>query len=234
MEADELKILVTGSNGFIAKNLIVELRNKGYDNLQLCNRNTTTEELEQYIKECDVLIHLAGVNRPSNEEEYYIENIGFTKRIVKLLEDNHKKICIIFSSTIHTGRHKCYEESKQQGERILREYAKKSGSSLFIFRLPNVFGKWCRPNYNSVVATFCHNISHGLDIKVNDPDARMNLVYIDDVVSEFISCMIRGIEGVVEYVEISQSYQTTVGEVAQAIMSFRQSREQLEVPHVGK
>lgn len=228
-----MKILVTGSNGFIAKNLIVELRNRGYDDLLLCNRDTTMEELEQYIEKCDVLIHLAGVNRPSNEEEYYIENVGFTEKLMKLLADNHKKVCMLFSSTIHTGRHKCYEESKQQGEKILQKYARESGSSLFIFRLPNVFGKWCRPNYNSVVATFCHNVSHDLDIKVNDPDARMNLVYIDDVVDEFISCMVRESEGVNEYVEISQSYQTTVGEVAQAIMSFKQGRGQLEVPNVG-
>lgn len=233
MEADELKILITGSNGFIAKNLIVELRNRGYEDLLLCNRDTTMEELEQYIEKCDVLIHLAGVNRPSSEEEYYIENVGFTEKLIKLLENNHKKICILFSSTVHTGRHKCYEESKQQGEKILQEYARESGSSLFIFRLPNVFGKWCRPNYNSVVATFCYNVSHGLDIKVNDPDARMNLVYIDDVVNEFIFCIDRGSEAVSEYVEISQSYQTTVGEVARAIMSFKQGREQLEMPYVG-
>lgn len=228
-----MKILVTGSNGFIAKNLIVELRNRGYKDLLLCNRDTSMEELEQYIEECDVLVHLAGVNRPIREEEYYIENVGFTEKLIKLLENNHKKISMLFSSTIHTGRHKCYEESKQQGEKILQEYARESGSSLFIFRLPNVFGKWCRPNYNSVVATFCYNVSHGLDIKVNDPDARMNLVYIDDVVNEFISCIDRESEAVSEYVEISQSYQTTVGEVARAIMSFKQGREQLETPYVG-
>ncbi|MBD5473257.1 MAG: SDR family oxidoreductase [Lachnospiraceae bacterium] len=228
-----MKILVTGSNGFIAKNLIVELRSRGYEDLMLCNRDTSMEELERYIEKCDVLVHLAGVNRPLREEEYYIENVVFTEKLIKLLENNHKKICMLFSSTIHTGRHKCYEESKQQGEKILQEYARESGSSLFIFRLPNVFGKWCRPNYNSVVATFCYNVSHGLDIKVNDPDARMNLVYIDDVVNEFISCVDRGSEAASEYVEISQSYQTTVGEVAQAIMSFKQGREQLEMPYVG-
>lgn len=228
-----MKILVTGSNGFIAKNLIVELRNRGYEDLLLCNRDTSMEELEQYIEKCDVLVHLAGVNRPIREEEYYIENVGFTEKLIKLLENNHKKISMLFSSTIHTGRHKCYEESKQQGEKILQEYARESGSSLFIFRLPNVFGKWCRPNYNSVVATFCYNVSHGLDIKVNDPDVWMNLVYIDDVVNEFISCIDQGSEAVSEYVEISQSYQTTVGEVARAIMSFKQGREQLETPYVG-
>ncbi len=232
-EADKLKILVTGSNGFIAKNLIVELRNKGYENLLLCNRDTTPEKLEQYIEECDVLIHLAGVNRPSSEEEYYIENVGFTKKIVRLLKNNHKRICILFSSTIHTGRHKCYEESKRQGEKILQDYAKESGSSLFIFRLPNVFGKWCRPNYNSVVATFCYNISHGLDIKVNDPDVQMNLVYIDDVVNEFLSVIVLEVEEIVKYVEISHAYQITVGEVAQAIISFGQKHKRLEVPQVG-
>lgn len=172
-----MRILVTGSNGFIAKNLILELRNRGYESLFLCNRDTSMEELENYVAECDVLVHLAGVNRPQTEEEFYTENVGFTEKIVNILESKNKKITIIFSSTIQAGRHKCYEESKREAEKILQEYAQKSGSSLYIFRLPNVFGKWCRPNYNSVVATFCYNLSHGLDIKVNDPNAEINLVY---------------------------------------------------------
>lgn len=228
-----MKILVTGSNGFIAKNLIVELKNRGYEDLFLCNRNTSTEELEKYVTECDVLVHLAGVNRPQKEEEFYTENVGFTEKIIKMLERKNRRITIIFSSTIRAGRHKCYEESKQKAENILQEYAQESGSSLFIFRLPNVFGKWCRPNYNSVVATFCYNLSHGLDIKVNDPKAEINLVYIDDVVNEFILCMGQTGSGISEYRQISERYQTTVGEVEQILLSFRKERELLRIPYVG-
>lgn len=228
-----MKILVTGSNGFIAKNLIVELKNRGYENLFLCNRNTSLEDLEKYVTECDVLVHLAGVNRPQKEEEFYTENVGFTEKIVKMLESKKRKITIIFSSTIQAGRHKCYEESKQKAEKILQGYAKESDSSLFIFRLPNVFGKWCRPNYNSVVATFCYNLSHGLDIKVNDPKAEINLVYIDDVVSEFILCMGQTSSGISEYRQISEKYQTSVGEVEQILLSFRKDQERLGIPDVG-
>ncbi len=228
-----MRILVTGSNGFIAKNLILELRNRGYESLFLCNRDTSMEELENYVAECDVLVHLAGVNRPQTEEEFYTENVGFTEKIVNILESKNKKITIIFSSTIQAGRHKCYEESKREAEKILQEYAQKSGSSLYIFRLPNVFGKWCRPNYNSVVATFCYNLSHGLDIKVNDPNAEINLVYIDDVVNEFILCIVQPGSGISEYRQISEKYQTTVGEVEQILSSFRRERELLRIPYVG-
>ena len=233
METDAMKILVTGSNGFIAKNLVIELQNRGYNNLLLCNRDTTMETLEKYIEECDVLIHLAGVNRPSKEEDFYTENIGFTEKIIGILKEKHKQINMIFSSSIQTGRHKSYEASKQEAERMLHDYAQESGSSLSIFRLPNVFGKWCRPNYNSVIATFCYNISHGLDITVNDPDAGIQLVYIDDVINEFICCIDRknGIED--EYREIPDIYRTTVGEVAGIISSFKQERETHSVPDVG-
>lgn len=233
MGTNAMKILVTGSNGFIAKNLIIELQNRGYHNLLLCNRDTTMETLEKYIEECDVLIHLAGVNRPPREEDFYTENVGFTEKIIEVLNEKHRQINMIFSSTIQAGRHKSYEASKQEAERILHKYAQESGSSLSVFRLPNVFGKWCRPNYNSVIATFCYNISHGLDIKINDPDAGLQLVYIDDVVDELICCLDRknGIED--EYREIPDIYRTTVGEVAQIISSFRQERETLNVPDVG-
>ena len=234
MEKDGMKILVTGSSGFIAKNLIAELRNRGYEKLFLCNRGTTAKELEKYVMECDILVHLAGVNRPGSEEDFYTVNVGFTEKIVKILERMNRKICMVFSSTIQAGHHKCYEESKQEAEKILQEYARRSGSSLFILRLPNVFGKWCRPNYNSVVATFCYNLSHGLGITVNDPDAKINLVYIDDVVNEIITCMSQKNNVAGEYREIPEKYRTTVGEVAQIISSFKTEREQLEVPHVGK
>lgn len=228
-----MKILITGSNGFIAKNLIMELKNRKYGELLLCNRDTSSEKLEQYIEECDVLIHLAGVNRPLDEAEYYTGNVGFTKDIVKLLKNKHKKLPVIYSSTVIDTRHKAYGVSKREAEKILQEFAQNSGSLLSIFRLPNVFGKWCRPNYNSVVATFCYNISHDLKIRINDPDARIKLVYIDDVVDRMISCIDRKEEGQEKYPEIEEVYQVTVGGLAEMILSFKEKRNRLEIPYVG-
>lgn len=233
IEKSNRKVLITGSKGFIAKNLIMELRNRGYKNLLLCNRNTALKELEKYIEECDTLVHLAGVNRPEHEEEYYTDNVGFTKKIIEILQRKHKKVYVIFSSTIQTTRHKGYGESKMEAERALQDFVRDSGSRLSIFRLPNVFGKWCKPNYNSVVATFCYNVSHNLDIRVDDPNAQMRLVYIDDVVNQIISCMDFNEDMTSEYVEIPEFYLTTVGEVAKTIMSFKNGREHLELPNVA-
>lgn len=232
MSAEKMKILIIGSGGFIAKNLIAELRNRNYQDLLLCNRSTAREELESYVEKCDFLVHLAGVNRPDQESEYYSGNVGFTEELIKILEKKHKKVSVIYSSTILNTSHEHYGKSKREAERILQEYGKRTGSPIFIFRLPNVFGKWCRPNYNSFVATFCHNIAHGLDIKVNDPGAQVTLVYIDDVVNEFISCIEEGNCRREEYPEIPETYETTVGEVAERIFSFKRGRGSLEIPYI--
>lgn len=228
-----MRVLITGSNGFIAKNLIAELQNRKYGELLLCNRNTTSEILEQYIEQCDILIHLAGVNRPVNEEEYYTGNVGFTETIVDLLGKKKKRLHIIYSSTVMTTRHKFYRECKRKAEKLLEDYTEKSGSTLSIFRLPNVFGRWCKPNYNSVIATFCYNISHDIDIEINDPDVQMKLVYIDDVIEKIISCMEEKNLKAERYPEIQEFYQITVGELAEMIYSFKSARKRLEVPHVG-
>ena len=233
METNQMKILITGSNGFIAKNLIAELKNRGYRNLMLCNRGTSLEELEDFLTQCDILVHLAGGNRPGSEDEYFTENVGFTEKLVNILKKKKRKIHIIFSSTIQVGRHKHYEESKRRAEKILESYADESESSLTVFRIPNVFGKWCKPNYNSVVATFCYNISHHLEIRVDNPDTQMKLAYIDDVVNDFISYIGDGKRGMKEYARLSETYQITVGWLAQTIQSFQCEREQLQIPDVG-
>lgn len=233
MEINQMKILITGSSGFIAKNLIVELKNRGYRNLMLCNRGTSFKELEGFLTQCDILIHLAGVNRPGNEEEYFTENVGFTEILVNTLKKEKRKIHIMFSSTIQAGRHMSYEKSKREAEKILENYAAESASSLVIFRIPNVFGKWCKPNYNSVVATFCYNISRNLEIRVDNPDAQLRLAYIDDVVNDLISHIGCGRSGMREYGQLSETYQVTVGWLAQTIQSFKSEREKLQIPDVG-
>lgn len=224
-----MKILITGSDGFIARNLIAELRGRGHEELLFCNRSTTKEELEGYIERCDVLMHLAGVNRPEDEAEYTIGNVGFTEEIVETLMKHHKRIPVVFTSTILNTRHGLYGESKRKAEVLLQGYAEHSGALVFIFRLPNVFGKWCRPNYNSFVATFCYNIAHDLDIRINDSSAQVTLAYIDDVIEELISCIDRKVGG---YMEITETCQTTVGEVAERIIGFKRGRETIEVPHI--
>lgn len=227
-----MRILITGSKGFIAKNLITELENRGHKDLLLCNRDTSMEELEQYIEKCDILIHLAGVNRPVNEKDYHTGNVEFTETLIRLLEEKKKSVPVLYSSTILETRHKFYGESKRAAERLLQEYANKSGASLFIFRLPNVFGKWCRPNYNSFVATFCYNVAHGLDITINDPEVKVTLAYIDDVVNAILLCVCKTGHGLEEYPEIPGTCETTVGEVAERILAFKRGRENLEIPDI--
>lgn len=232
MEAEKMKILITGSGGFIARNLIMELGNRGYKDLLLCDRSTTREELDRYVEECGFLIHLAGVNRPQQEEEFYSGNAGFTEELIRIFEAKHKNVPVIYSSTILDTPHVHYGRSKREAERILQEYGKRTGSPIFIFRLPNVFGKWSLPNYNSFVATFCYNVSHGLDIKVNDPGAQITLAYIDDVVNGLISCIEKENGKGEEFPEISETYQTTVGEVAERILAFKKERDCLEIPRI--
>lgn len=228
-----MKILITGSDGFIAKNLVMELKNRNYGELLLCNRKTKPEELERYIEQCEVLIHLAGVNRPSSEDEYYIGNVKFTEHIVNLLKEKQKAVHIIYSSTVMNSRHAAYKKSKQEAEEILGEYARQSGAALSIYRLSNVFGKWSRPDYNSVVATFCYRISHGQKIVIDDPNAGIDLIYIDDVVESIISCIdAKGRSGV-RYIEVKEIYRTTVGEVGEILLSFRRAQKQFEIPGVG-
>lgn len=227
-----MKILITGSSGFIARNLIVELGNRGYKDLLLCDRSTTREEMDRYVEECGFLIHLAGVNRPQQEKEFYSGNAGFTEELIKIFEAKHKNVPVIYSSTILDTPHVHYGRSKREAERILQEYGNRTGSPISIFRLPNVFGKWSRPNYNSFVATFCYNVSHDLDIKVHDPGAQVRLVYIDDVVNELISCLEEGDDKREKFPEISEIYETTVGEVAERILSFKRGRDSLEIPDI--
>lgn len=227
-----MKILITGSSGFIAKNLIAELGNRGYKELLLYNRSTAREELRNYVEKCEFLVHLAGVNRPEQENEYYSGNAGFTEELIKILEEKNKKVPVIYSSTILNTIHVHYGKSKREAERLLLEFGKRTGSSIFIFRLPNVFGKWSLPNYNSFVATFCYNVAHGLDIKVNDPGAQVTLAYIDDVVDEFISCIEEINSKREKFLEISAIYKTTVGEVAERILAFKRGRDSFEIPAI--
>ncbi len=184
-----MKILITGSNGFIGKNLTEQLKNSGYNDLLFFNREDNEEDLVKHLKECNFIYHLAGVNRPEKDVEFKQGNKELTLKIINILK-KYGKICPIAAcSSIQAENETPYGISKKEMENIIFEYGKTTGAKIFVYRLPNVFGKWCRPNYNSAVATFCYNITRDLDVNINNPEAILSLVYIDDVVKEFIGLL---------------------------------------------
>ncbi|MDN3649318.1 NAD-dependent epimerase/dehydratase family protein [Reinekea marina] len=231
-----MKVLITGANGFVGKNLQLHLSERVDVEVSCYTREHDISDLENLISDVDVVFHLAGINRPENPAEFKQGNTDLTEALCLALQNAGKSIPIIYSSSIQAAVENPYGDSKRGAENILLDHADKSGSPVFIFRLANVFGKWARPNYNSVVATFCHNISQGLPIQVNDPAAKINLVYIDDVISSFLQVMDGQIAGTnigSNFVEVVQKYQITVGELAAQIQSFKESRDTLITENVG-
>ena len=192
MEEQTMKILVTGNKGFIGKNLVAELKNRKYTTIYQYDLDSEPKLLDQYTKDCNFVFHLAGVNRPNLEKEFMAGNFGFTSDLLASLKQNNNRAPLLMTSSIQAALDNPYGKSKKAGEDLIFGYAHETGAKVFVYRLPNVFGKWCRPDYNSVVATFCHNIANGLPININDPEAIMNLVYIDDVVNELIRQLIPG------------------------------------------
>lgn len=228
-----MKILVTGAKGFIGKNLISELKNRKYDDIFEFDRDTDPNLLDDYCKEADFVFHLAGVNRPKEQSEFMEGNFGFTSELLENLK-KHKNTCpIMISSSIQADLDNPYGESKKAGEDLLLNYSKETGAKVLVYRFPNVFGKWCRPNYNSAVATFCHNVAHDLPIQVNDPSVVMNLVYIDDVVNELINDLENNENKVGEFCEVPVVHTITLGEIVDLIYSFKKSREDRSVPNMA-
>ncbi|MGO4347336.1 NAD-dependent epimerase/dehydratase family protein [Paenibacillus sp. MCAF9] len=225
-----MKILVTGSSGFVGKNLIYELKNKGYSDILEVSRLTDKALLNEYTKECEFVFHLAGVNRPHDEKEFMEGNFNFTSELVELLKKHSNKAPILITSSIQAEKSNLYGVSKKAGEDLLFQYSEETGVRSIVYRLPNLFGKWSRPNYNSVVATFCYNIARNLSVQINDSESVITLSYIDDVVAEFIRAM-EGNEnknGVFSSVPVT--YSLTVGELAHKLYSFKNNRETLIMP----
>ena len=179
-------VLVTGSEGFIGKNLIVRLQELDNVVIKSFDKEDNIDTLKKYLKESDIVFHFAGVNRPKNVEEFERVNVDLTTTLVELLEEMNKKIPIVITSSIQVELDNPYGKSKKMAEDKLIKYAKKNSVPVYIYRLPNAFGKWSKPNYNSVVSTFCYNISHNLDITISDPKRELELVYIDGIVDEFV------------------------------------------------
>ena len=225
-----MKILVTGARGFIGKNLICELKNCGYDSIYEVDLDTTDSELSDYCSDCEFVFHLAGVNRPQNDEEFMKGNFGFTSVLLDKLEAAANKAPVLITSSTQAELDNLYGKSKKAGEDLLFTYGQENGVKVFVYRLTNVFGKWSRPNYNSAVATFCNNIAAGLPIKVNDPSVVMKLVYIDDVVNEFIAAMKGNANIVNGFGTVPVEHVIELGRIADLIYSFKESRKTLALP----
>lgn len=227
----DMKILVTGADGFIGTNLCLRLEDIGYKDLIKIGRTSTEEEFLSGIKAADFIYHLAGVNRPIDENEFEIGNSNLTQKIVNILIDNNLSTPVMFSSSTQAAFDNAYGKSKAIAEIALNNYASKCRAKIYCYRFPNVFGKWCKPNYNSFVATFCHNIAMGIDISIHDPNTVVTLVYIDDVCSELISLLEPS--ALVGNRCINPEYRVTVGEVAELIYKFKESRHSLVTEDVG-
>ena len=226
-----MKILVTGSNGFIAKNLVEHLKRDEEIELYLYSKKDSQMILEAYVKEVDFIFHLAGVNRPENVNEFYEGNANLTKNIIDILVKEDKKTSILLSSSTQSTLDNDYGKSKLEAEDALVEYAGKTGANVYIYKLPNVFGKWSKPNYNSVISTWCYNITHDLDIEVNNREYMLNLVYVDDVVESFMGKLKESSDKI--YCEIQMTYKKSLGEIERLLYAFRDNRTSLYIPNVA-
>ena len=255
-----MKILVTGAKGFVGKNLCAQLnniregKNKSYGDLTISevfeyDIDSSLEQLDSYCQSCDFVFNLAGVNRPQNQEEFMQGNFGFASTLLDLLK-KHKNSCpVMISSSIQAtlaGRfgNSEYGKSKKAGEELMFEYAQETGAKVLVYRFPNLFGKWCRPNYNSAIATFCHNIANDLPIQVNDRSVEMELLYIDDLVDEMINailgneyrCEFEGVETLPSeagrYCYCPITHKTTLGEIVDWIYAFAEQPKTLTIPEI--
>lgn len=241
-----MKILVTGAKGFVGKNLIAQLNNikdGKANNYNLTNdltvyeydKDTNPELLALYTKDCDFVFHLAGVNRPLDKEEFMTGNFGFTSDLISCLKKNNNKAPILITSSIQAELDNPYGKSKREGEKLIFAYGKDNGIKTYVYRLPNVFGKWCKPNYNSAVATFCNNIANDMAVTINDPNVNMNLVYIDDVVDSFIGKLenhdVLKDDTILETFEnVKPVHQIKLGEIVALINSFKDGYNTLTIP----
>jgi UDP-2-acetamido-2,6-beta-L-arabino-hexul-4-ose reductase len=227
-----MKVLITGASGFVAHNLRVHLSERDDTEAILFTRKQSIDELSDLLEGVDFIFHLAGVNRPKDDIEFVEGNIELTETLCHAIRRAGRLIPVIYTSSIQAEVDNPYGKSKLAAEKALLDFSKKTGSPVHIFRLPNVFGKWCKPNYNSAVATFCHNISHDLPIQINDPSACIRLVYIDDVVRRFISVM----DGAIVdngFCGVDPVYEITVGELVEKLTAYKASRDSLVVGRVG-
>lgn len=227
-----MKILVTGAKGFIGKNLVMKLREDKNVTLYECDKDTDKLALEEYCREADFIYHLAGVNRTNDEDEFMSGNHGFTFELLELL-NKHKKQCpLMLSSSIQATYNNAYGRSKKAAEDLVLGYSQKNKSRAYIYRLPNIFGKWCKANYNSVIATYCYNIARNLPITIDEPEKELRLVYIDDLIDELISLLKNTDENQI-FREIKPFYCVTLRSISRLLYSFRECRANGYIPDIS-
>ena len=227
-----MKVLVTGSHGFIGNNLRAHLSERNEIEVVTFSRDDDLGLLGSKLDGVDIVFHLAGVNRPDNMEEFTSGNIDLTAVLCKAIIQTKRLIPVVYTSSVQADSDNIYGQSKKAAEQVLIDFSAHSGTPVYLFRLPNVFGKWCKPNYNSVVATFCYNIARNLPIRINDRTVTMRLVYVDDVVRHFISIM----DGALiepGFNDVTPVYDVTVGALAEKIQLFKDSRQSLLTEAVG-
>ena len=237
-----MNILITGADGFVGKNLVASLNNikDGKDrtrdieieNIFEFDIDTPKHKLDEYCKTVDFVFHLAGVNRPKDEREFMEGNFGFTSELLSCLKKHNNKAPIMISSSIQAALDNPYGKSKKAGEDLIFAYGKENGVNTLVYRFPNLFGKWCRPNYNSAVATFCHNIANDLEITVNDRNHMMTLCYIDDVVCELINALEGKENRVDDYCYVSVEHKITLGEISDLLYKFKGQSQTLVMPEI--
>ena len=229
-------ILITGAGGFVGKNLVATLRTAGYTDLMLFEKDDTPETLADYCRRAAFVVHLAGINRPTDPSEFYTGNAGLTDTLLANLEAAGNTAPVLVTSSTQAELDTDYGKSKRQAEEAIFAHRRRTGATVYVFRMPGVFGKWCRPNYNSVVATFCHNVAHGLPIQVRDSAFSLPLVYIDDVVA----CILAAFDGDVmmdrsatPICHMHTIHEVTLGRLAELIQGFAAGRTSLAVPDLA-
>lgn len=239
-----MNILITGAKGFIGKNLIATLESIRDDKdkiRELTNGlhfmpydiDTDPALLDDYCGKADLVVHLAGVNRPKEQSEFMVGNFGFTTELLSMLKAHGSKVPILVTSSIQAELDNPYGQSKKAAEDYVFAYGRENNVPTYVYRLPNVFGKWCRPNYNSAVATFCHNIAHDLPIQLNDPTVIMRLVYVDDVVREIIHAIEGHANRQGAFCAVEPVHEIKLGEIVKLIHSFKHNREDMAIPDMS-
>ena len=223
-----MNIIITGSNGFVGKNLCLFLKDKDDIRVTTITRTDSEEALRAGLRECDLVFHLAGINRPEEDDEFKQGNEVFTKRLCEILHEVGGKSILVFASSIHAKRDNAYGLSKRAAEQVIEKWCTETGGQAVIFRFKNMFGKWCRPNYNSVTATFCHNIAHGLPVEISNKNFELELIYIDEVIESLLSVINHQPEGC-EFREGPRSFKITLGDLASRISDYHASRETLQL-----
>lgn len=229
-----MKILITGAEGFIGKNLIIALRSRGYVDLLTFDADSPQDLLDRYCGECGFVYHLAGANRPKQQDEYMQADFSFTDSLLRQLNKHKNRCPVMFASSTQAALPNLYGRSKKAGEELLELYANETGAKVYVYRFPHVFGKWAKPNHNSVIATFCYNVAHDLPIVIRDENTQLQLAYIDDVAESLCDLLDGKMTKEGAYCVVPLSYHAKLGDIAKSIRSFRNIRENNLLPDMSE